>query len=84
MFVFACPIIAGSQWEIYDCNETLLVNCNCENILSNLLLACFSFLRASALNANFSFAVQQIRHKFKIQKVDNMEEKRQRNCVMYV
>jgi hypothetical protein len=30
------------------------------------------------LHANFSFVVQQIRHKFKIQKVDKMEEKRQR------
>jgi hypothetical protein len=32
--------------------------------------------------ANFSFVVQQIRHKFKIQKVDKMEEKRERNSYL--
>ena len=32
--------------------------------------------------ANFSFVVQQIGHKFKIQKVDKMEEKRQRNSYL--
>jgi hypothetical protein len=31
---------------------------------------------------NFSFVVQQITHKFKIQKVDKMEEKRQRNSYL--
>jgi hypothetical protein len=30
----------------------------------------------------FSFVVQQITHKFKIQKVDKMEEKRQRNSYL--
>jgi hypothetical protein len=32
--------------------------------------------------SNFSFVVQQIRYKFKIQKVDKMEEKRQRNSYL--
>ena len=32
--------------------------------------------------ANFSFVVQQIRHKFEIQKVDKIEEKRQRNSYL--
>ena len=30
----------------------------------------------------FSFVAQQIRHKFKIQKVDKMGEKRQRNAYL--
>jgi len=32
--------------------------------------------------ANFSFVVQQIRYKFKIQKVDKMKEKRQGNSYL--
>jgi hypothetical protein len=32
--------------------------------------------------ANFSFVVQQIRHKFKIQKVEKMKEKHQRNSYL--
>jgi hypothetical protein len=32
--------------------------------------------------AHFSFVVQQIKHKFKIQKVDKMEEKGQRNSYL--
>ena len=32
--------------------------------------------------ASFSFVVQQIRHKSKIQKVDKIEEKRQRNSYL--
>ena len=36
----------------------------------------------SVFSTFFSFVMQQIRNKFKIQKVDKMEEKRQRNSYL--
>jgi hypothetical protein len=39
-------------------------------------------LNGNGEHENFSFVVQQIRHKFKIQKVDKMEEKRQRHSYL--
>jgi hypothetical protein len=43
---------------------------------------CYRELRSHIWYANFSFVVQQFRQKFKIQKVDKMEEKRQRNSYL--
>jgi hypothetical protein len=64
--------------EKYSVSSTFLYNGNLKCYVVRILYA-ISFQWS---NANFSFVVQQITHKFKIQKVDKIEEKRQRNSYL--